>query len=132
MATEKWTNDTRRHKCQILQGKQKIKEHIKLHLFHCKISTLFLNYHYYRWFCRTQKLSWHLWRKNTSVLGVYKFYVAIYCTWQSIWMHQIIFWSSIYASKKVRLNMKTMSEVMKHFSFKSLYSIIYKMLISNL
>ena len=29
---------------------------------------------------RTQKLSWHLWRKNTDVLSVYKFYVAIYCT----------------------------------------------------
>ena len=30
-----------------------------------------------------QKLSWHLWRQNTAV-QLYKFYVTIYCTWQSI------------------------------------------------
>jgi len=33
---------------------------------------------------------WHLWRQNTAVLRVYKFYVAIYCTWQSIWKCQIL------------------------------------------
>ena len=54
---------TRRHKCQIQQGKRifltlvdlfsrkSVKteniEHLKLDLFYCKISTLFYNYHYY-------------------------------------------------------------------------------------
>jgi len=56
VATEKWTNYARRHKCQIEQGKRtelarfprinkkyntENKESIKLRLFYCKISTLF-------------------------------------------------------------------------------------------
>ena len=59
MATEKLTNYTRRHKCQVYHEKRncltlvdmfskikksvktETKEYIKLHLFYCKKSTLF-------------------------------------------------------------------------------------------
>ena len=50
-----------------------------MHLFYCKISTLFQN-QYYGQFCRTLKLNCLLWRQKTAVLKVYTFYVAIYCT----------------------------------------------------
>ena len=72
-------NYTRHHKCK-KSVKRENKEQIQLHLFYCKISTLFQTYHYFLSFCQTQKLHWHLWRQNTAVLRVYKLYVAIYCT----------------------------------------------------
>jgi len=72
-------NYTRHHKCK-KSVKRKNKEQIQLHLFYCKISTLFQTYHYFLSFCQTQKLHWHLWRQNTAVLRVFKLYVAIYCT----------------------------------------------------